>query len=123
MPKLNEPIPLSFQFHDGSSTKYVRAVVKNDAQSAISGSPFALTHVSGGKYVNDTGALMPSTTYVTADYAVYDDSGFTTVSTDYDGASETFEFLDSPTTTIVNASVVEAVVDNTQNVTALVGEE
>lgn len=123
MPKLNEAIPLSFQFHDGSSSKYVRAVVKNDAQVAISGSPFNLTHVSGGKYVNDTGALMPSTTYVTVDYAVYDDSGYSVASTDYEGASETFEFLDSPTTTIVNASVIEAAVSNTDTVTALVGEK
>lgn len=77
---LGDPIPLSLQLGDGATDKYVRAhVYKADGTSQVTGSPVALTHVSGGRYI-DQSLTMPPGNCVEARYETFDDAGFTTPS-------------------------------------------
>ena len=91
--KSGESIPLVLQLLDGETSKYVRAVVTTQAGVAVSGSPFTLTHEATGLYKN-TALDMPATVeFIRAQYRVYDDSGFTTIST-YADSVEVF-YLDT----------------------------
>lgn len=87
--KIGNKIPLMLQLFNNESAKFVRAFVRNDANVAISGSPFTLTHLSLGLYSN-LSALFPATTFVTVQYVIYDDAGFTTLSEGYEITQETF---------------------------------
>lgn len=107
MIKVGQPIPISLQLFDGATDKFVRAVVRNSSGSAISGSPFALTHVAGGQYSN-LSVLMPDTKFVTVQYKVYTDSGFTTASATHADALETFE-RDSDTDCAPLVGIVESI--------------
>lgn len=80
MPRLGTPIPLRLQFSDGDSSKFVRAVVKDPTGTPLAGSPFVLTHTSNGLFTNFA-HLMPEVDFISAQYLVYDDAGFTILNT------------------------------------------
>jgi hypothetical protein len=73
--KLGDPIPLVLQISDDDAGVFPQAVVLKDDNTPVTGSPVALTHVSGGLYRN-TSLLMPASPRVHAQYRVYEDSGF-----------------------------------------------
>ncbi len=94
MLKVGDQIPVSLQLFDGATDKFVRAVIRDSAGSTISGSPFSVPHVSGGQYSN-TAALMPSSAFVTVQFKVYTDSGFTTLDDSYEDDLDIFQLDDS----------------------------
>lgn len=77
--KPNDIIPLVLQLFDNATNKFVRAVVRDSDDAAISGSPFSLAHEADGLYTNKT-AVMPNKAFVSVQYLIYDDAGFTTLS-------------------------------------------
>lgn len=77
-----DTIPLKFQLSEGDTGKYVRAFIRDSADSPISGSPFNLSHVANGLYTSDA-AIMPETKNVSVQFITYSDSGYTTRDTDY----------------------------------------
>ena len=86
----NDDIPIKAQLELEETNKYVRAYVYDKDLAAISGSPFSLTHVSGGLY-QKTGVGMPDTTNVTVKILVYDDAAFTTRTAHYPPVITTYE--------------------------------
>ena len=87
---IGDKIYLKLQLSNGNTGKFVRAVVRDEDGVEISGSPVALTHVGGGLY-KDQSLTFPSTDEVTAQYAVYDDSGFTTLNSSYDQVTDVYQ--------------------------------
>lgn len=90
MAKLGETIPLSVQLHDGAIDKYCRAIVRDSDGTALAGSPVTLTHISNGKYEDNT-LVMPNKRYVSVTYEVYEDALFTTLSDEHTHAVDLFE--------------------------------
>lgn len=84
-------LPLSLQLHDGATGKFVRAFVRNQSDTAVTGSPFALTHVAQGLYTNSAYTVLISETKLKVTYVVYDDAGFTTESVFHTRAGELFD--------------------------------
>ena len=89
-------IPLQLQLFDGLTNQYPRARVYNSAFTEISGSPFNLTHLAGGLYLNTTSIVAPADGIYTAIYTVYSNSGHTTVNKAYSIETDTFS-VDSTT--------------------------
>jgi hypothetical protein len=88
---LGNGLPLGVQLHDRSTSKYVRAYVKNASNVAVSGSPFNLTSDALGHYTNYS-AFIPSTDgFWVASYVVYNDSGYSVPGTDTNGSGYTTE--------------------------------
>jgi hypothetical protein len=79
---INETIPVFAQLGNGATNKFVRANVYNPDGSLVVGSPFALSHVSNGLYLN-TSLQMPNVTFITVQAESFDDSGYTTPSDSY----------------------------------------
>lgn len=80
MPKVGDYLRLKLQLHDFDSTKYVRAVVRGNDGTELSGSPVTLDHVGDGQYKNISSITMPDMPEVTATYEVYCDSRLTNLS-------------------------------------------
>lgn len=80
-------IPASLQLFNGNQTKYVRAFLRDASNTLFS--TLSLTHVASGLYENHS-VQMPNTAFVTVQYIVYDDAGFTTPSTTYSLAIDLF---------------------------------
>lgn len=114
--KAGDTVPLVLQLFDGVTTKHVRATVTNQAGTAVSGSPFTLTHQALGKYVNSSFVMPSGVTFLVAHYRVFDDAGFTTVST-YADTAEVFNlFIDTSN----NYPSLEAVVSGDQAIEGIV---
>jgi len=80
--KVGDPIQLNLQLEDGVSTKFPRAILRNQFGVLLAQSPVDLTHTGDGLYQNDS-VLMPDTQEVTATFKVYDDAGHTILSSAY----------------------------------------
>lgn len=91
MPAPGDILPLRLLLNDGNASKYVRAIVTNDAGLAISGSPFALLSVGSGVYKSNVATMPSGVQFVQALYEVFDDPGFTIPSTIYGSALDVFE--------------------------------
>jgi hypothetical protein len=72
-----DPLPLILQLHDKSASKYVRATVRDSLDVQVPGSPFPLSHVSGGLYRNYAFLTPPLSTFYVATYEVFRDLSFT----------------------------------------------
>lgn len=109
-------LPLFTQLASYGETlpQYVRAFVEDPSGNPISGSPFALTAVgSTGKFRN-VAAVMPNQPWIYATYLVYDDAGFTTLSSANGASSEIFWRAIDPSET--------PYLPPTSNIVAFVGE-
>lgn len=113
---LGQPVPLICQISDGSSDKFVQAIVKDSDGATVSGSPFTLTHVANGKYTNDS-LSMPNKNHIKVQYIVYDDAGFS-IPSDYDIVTESF-VLNIPE---IVGGMIEATVDVDDELSAIVGD-
>jgi hypothetical protein len=111
-----QAIPLAFQLHDGDTTKYVRAVVRDSSDTPISGSPFSLPHESAGLYTNNSG-VMPDTPFITVQYQAFTDAGFTTPSTVHSTVCVEIPRIDD---VMLNGGEVVGVVDASPLVTGVV---
>lgn len=89
MPKVGQKIPIALQLFDGATGKFVRAWARRPDGTQLSGSPFSLSHVAAGLYEYDS-ATMPDAEWLTVQYRVFDDSGFSTQSADHSDALDTF---------------------------------
>lgn len=114
--KAGDTVPLVLQLFDGVTTKHVRATVTNQAGTAVSGSPFTLTHQALGKYVNSSLVMPSGVSFIVAHYRVFDDAGFTTISS-YADTAEVFNlFIDTSN----NYPSLEAVVGGDNGIEAVV---
>lgn len=120
MIRVGDQIPIQVQLFDGATGKFPRAVVRDAAGATISGSPFSLTHVATGQYSN-AAAVMPSTAFVTVQIAVYNDAGFTTLSSDHEITLDEFDLdesslaataLDNTVWTNAKAAFVDVVISS-----------
>lgn len=93
--KAGDTVPLVLQLFDGATNKYVRATVTNQAGTAVSGSPFTLTHQALGKYVNSSLVMPSGVSFIVAHYRVFDDAGFSTISSYADTADVFNLFIDT----------------------------
>jgi hypothetical protein len=80
--KVGDPLYLVLQLDGGETNKYPRAYLTKADGTAVTGSPVDLVHEADGKYKNSA-LVMPNTPEVKATYKVFDDSGHTSLSTDY----------------------------------------
>ena len=77
MPAVGQIIPIAVLLHDNDTTKFVRASMFDPDGAHIGGSPFSLPHKINGEYGIKT-VTMPDEEFVTVQYEVFDDAGFTT---------------------------------------------
>ena len=124
--KPGDKIPLVLQLFDNAVGKFVRAVVRDSSDAEISGSPFALAHEASGLYTN-AAAIMPNTPFISVQYLVYDDAGFTTLSSDHSAVGVEIpidrEIIGGEVTAIVDATpVVTGIVEASPVVTGVVCE-
>jgi hypothetical protein len=82
-------IPLYLQLFDYNTSKYVKALVRNQSNTQLTNSPAILTHIANGLYGNNGSIVFPNTaTMLSVQYLVYDDSGYTMLSTSEGGAGD-----------------------------------
>lgn len=88
--QLGNPLPLELTLPDGDITKFPRAHVYNSAGTEVAGSPFALTHIANGFYrsLDYTPGVNGQFSAV---FIVYDDAGFTTLTTKYGRSGDFFD--------------------------------
>lgn len=94
MPQVGENLNLSMKLHDADATKFVRAVLRDNAGVLLPASPVVLTHIGEGQYTNNS-VLMPNTQKVTASIQVFDDAAFTILSDNHWDGTQVFA-LDIP---------------------------
>lgn len=70
--KINQIVPLLLQLTDEDNGLYPQAILRDDTGTQI-GLPLDLANVGNGLYKNTT-FQMPSTSYITAQYKVYQDA-------------------------------------------------
>lgn len=87
--QVGSKVPLLTQLFDYEPGKYIQAVVKDDTDTPVAGSPFNLAHIANGFYRNFS-LLMPDVQFISVQYLVYDDSGHTTLTEDYAATCELF---------------------------------
>lgn len=104
--KPGDKIPLVLQLFDNAVNKFVRAVVRDASDTQIAGSPFALAHEANGLYTNST-AEMPNTPFISVQYLVYDDAGFTTLSSTHSSVA-----VEIPIDYEISGGVVSATVED-----------
>jgi hypothetical protein len=90
---LTDPLPILATLFDGDQTKFLRARVYDASFAEVTGSPFALSHISNGSYTYNSYTPTVEGSY-TAVVEVYDDAGYTTLSIDYQKGSEVFLVTD-----------------------------
>jgi hypothetical protein len=82
-------VPLVLQLPDYNLSKYVKAAVYSGA-TALTGSPVTLTQVAHGLYTNFALVAPTGATSLVAEFTVYDDAGYTTLSTSESASSDIF---------------------------------
>lgn len=96
--EIGQVLPLYMKLFDYNAAKYVHAFLFDDEGMALAISPVTLTPVGSlGLYGNNLNDVPPETTFITAQYIVYDDSGYTTVSQSEGADSDTFQIDTEPT--------------------------
>jgi len=95
--KPGDVIILSITLGGREENKHVRAILEKDDNTDLAGSPIDLAHVGNGKYYySDPGLTIPTgTTFVDVTYNVYDDAGYTILSSEYDQTSEKISISDT----------------------------
>lgn len=88
--KAGDPIRLKLQLEGGETNKFPRAFLYKSDGTLLSGSPVALTHEADGRYVNAE-LTMPDIPEVRVCYKVYNDSGFSSLSSDYHFSFDVFQ--------------------------------
>jgi len=76
--QIGDKVPAQIQLFDGATNKYVRAWVRDANNVLVGGAPINLTHISNGLYSN-LSLSVPPTYFLTIQYIVYEDSGYTTI--------------------------------------------
>lgn len=93
--KINDPIPATLQLFDNDETMHVRAIVRA-ADKTVLGT-VTLSHIADGLYAN-TDLVTPATSFVSIQYEVFEDAGFTVPSELHSTALDVFGVNASPFT-------------------------
>lgn len=86
--RVGDPIAMTFQTFDDSVDQFVRVFLRDENDAFLPASPVDLTPGANGLYTGET--TMPQSRIVTAQYVVYSDSGYTTLSPDQSAALDEF---------------------------------
>ena len=116
-------LPIRVSLHNDDATKFVRATIKKANFTHMTGSPFALTNLGGGIYGLETVA-MPDTAFVSVEYEVFNNSGFT--DKDSEGHIDGYQYfsksdLSNALTELLNAAKGALVVGKTTDQGSLHG--
>lgn len=86
-------IPLYLQLFDYDASKFVKVFVSDDSGNPLDGSPVELTPLGSLGLYGDSSIVVPSSVpFAVAQYVVYDNAGYSVVSTSEGGSSDTFFF-------------------------------
>ena len=98
----SEKLPLELLLVDGDDGKFPVAYVVDQDHLPIAGSPFVLTNIGLGRYVNDSYTLPNNytTRRLTATYITYLDVGHTEEDYFYERAEDVFDMIISPSANI-----------------------
>lgn len=94
--KVNTPILLTLQLHDGAENKYPQAVIRDSAGNTILGSPVDLPHIGNGLYRDLTKSLA-SPQIISVTFITYDDASHTVESNDHQRATVDYEIIQETT--------------------------
>lgn len=92
--RVGDALPLFDQFGDYMEGLFVKAYVQDPSGNPITGSPVVMADIGSGGYRNTT-LLMPNVPWVWAQYLVYTDGTYTTLSNLEGGNDQIFERSDS----------------------------
>src|SRR3990167_4560197 len=98
-------ISLSPDGISSETTRTVKCRVYDPADTEITGSPFAVSHVANGLYTNNNAYSVSSKGFYKHLYIVYDDAGATDESDVYPRKHETIEVKSEP---VFGQSLVDA---------------
>ena len=112
---VGDSVPLKAKLPADDSTVFIMAVVRDDTGLQVPGSPFTLTYQGFGSYENDSFIFPVGTDYLTADYQIYDDPGFSIQSVLYGDTEDRFH------ATIPDPTIFAAIQDIQSNVNILLG--
>ena len=76
---------------EADDSKFIKAIVTDDTNSPLGGSPFTLVNIGGGEYrfKNESVLKFPvGVSEVSAKYEIYDNAGFTVPSVEYGQAQD-----------------------------------
>lgn len=85
---LGDKIPIVCQLEDGKTNRFVQATVRDNAGTVLA--TVGCSHVADGLYVNQL-QTMPNVPFVTVQFKVFVDAGFTIEDPDY---SQPMDFFD-----------------------------
>lgn len=77
---VGQPIPLYMQLYDNDPAKYVRVTLRDADNVELEDSPVDLSPVGDEGLYYNSDVLMPDTTFVTAQFIVYDDAEYSEIS-------------------------------------------
>jgi hypothetical protein len=88
---VGDSLKLSLQLHDGATGKFPIAHVVDQANAAVVGSPFTLTHQANGRYANAAFTVVSGNQRLYATFIIYNDVGLTTESLFHSRVQEVFD--------------------------------
>lgn len=117
---LGEKVPVVFQSSVAETGLFVRATIKDNDENTLA--VLALTHVVNGLYLNDN-YLMPAKAFITVQYDVFKDAGFTLLDDSYLKAIDVFSLLFVETSGAGEslADIVALVSNSSENIIAKIG--
>lgn len=94
--QIGNRLPVFFQLFNYVNDKFVRAWLRDYNGNELAGSPVNLTLQDSSGYYGNTSLVMPNTPWVDVKIAVYDDAGYTMLSTSQGGGQDRFELSSAP---------------------------
>lgn len=117
--QVGDPIFLELGLSDKETNRYVRARLYDENNVEIVGSPFTLSHVNNGLYVNQT-LTMPNTPILRAYYEVFTDPGMTIPDNLYPSLyTDTFVLVDKPSINVDVSNLQAIAMDQDLQATVL----
>ena len=98
---VNDKLPLNLQLEGGDSNKFPLSFVYDQTGTQVPGSPFILTHIDNGLYLNRDYTVRPGDSKLFAVYITYKDSLHTIVDTRYFPRSEEMFDVDQTSSQIM----------------------
>lgn len=119
--QIGEPLVLRLLLPEEDDSKFVRAIVKSDTGTPLSGSPFTLNNLGNGEYFfkDENNLVFPEDRLeVVAIYQIYDDENFLIPTVDYgQQVSDVFRNLE-----VVATGIGDAVQETLDRIETLVND-
>lgn len=87
----DQPLILRLTLPEADDSKHVKAIVRRDNGTQLTGSPFTLNSIGGGQYLfkDENNLIFPAGALeVSAKYEIYDDAGFLVPTVDFGAQAE-----------------------------------